>query len=97
MSSYDEMTDIQNACVEVGQEEGIFTVPMVVDHVRRSVDNDDTATIARYVTEGQVKRAIATLRSWGIVRSLPRASRGWGQGWHIGAYQLLEREKKEQS
>jgi len=93
----DELTDVQNACLEAAQEAAIATdrsslinADDVVAHVTKALDHGGTATIARLVSRAQASRALQQLNAWKILRREPRSSQGWGRGWHPAFYALNE-------
>lgn len=95
MPRIDELTDVQNACLEAAQEvmndpnrSSLISADDVVAHVIRELNHDRTATIARLVSKGQVSRALRQLQTWKILHREPRDSRGWGLGWYPVYYSL---------
>ena len=94
---FDELTDVQNACLEAAQEaahsharDSLICAADVVAHVTRVLDLGETATIARPISRAQASRALQQLCVWKILQREPRCSRGWGQGWYPVYYTLHE-------
>ena len=92
---FDELTDVQNACLEAAQEaahshtrDSLICAADVVAHVTRSLDAGETVTIARSISRAQASRALRQLCAWKILQREPRDSRGWGQGWYPVYYTL---------
>ena len=92
----DELTDIQNVCIEAAQEDKdghMVCADDVVKYVNGLLDRDETATIARPVTKTQVSRTLQELHSWGIMQREPRGSWGWGHGWQPSYYTMHPRNR----
>lgn len=95
---FDELTDVQNVCLEAAQEaahshtrDALICATDVVAHVTRLLDLGETATIARPISRAQASRALQQLCAWKILQREPRASRGWGQGWYPVYYTLNDK------
>jgi hypothetical protein len=95
---FDELTDVQNACLEAAQEaahshtrDSLICAADVVAHVTRLIDLGETATIARPISRAQASRALQQLCAWKILQRETRDSRGWGQGWYPVYYTLNDK------
>lgn len=84
-----ELTAEENIVLECAQEAD--RKPSVRSGM---IDADDVVAYAGdneiAMTKNRATTLLSRLTGWGMLRREPRASRGWGQGWHAVKYSLTD-------